>query len=186
MVGVDTSLSDNIQLGLFGNYGDIDLQQYSGAYTGSRFLDALRIWWRRHGQLLGRQFLSSRPFGATAFSGDNKRQIKLGTVLDETYTATKDTTSYVGALRAGAPLAWGGLIIEPQATAIWNHNQDSSYTESGRFRALALKLHAFSDNFLETTLGAKFAWPIKQGKATCWFPISKWLGWLIGTPITAA
>ena len=116
-------------------------------------------------------------FGATEFSGDNKRRVKLGTVLDETYTATKATTSYVGALRAGAPIAWGGLIIEPQATAIWNHNQDSSYTESGRFRALALKLHAFSDHFLETTLGAKFAWPIKQGQGKLLVPNFK-VAWL--------
>ena len=69
------------------------------------------------------------------------------------------------------------MIIEPQATAIWNHNQDSSYTESGRFRALALKLHAFSDHFLETTLGAKFAWPIKQGQGKLLVPNFK-VAWL--------
>ena len=177
VVGVDTSLSDNIQLGLFGNYGNINLQQYSGLYTGSGSWNpsgfgggVMASYWEDNFYLQG-------LFGATAFSGDNKRRVKLGTVLDETYTATKATTSYVGALRAGAPIAWGGLIIEPQATAIWNHNQDASYTESGRFRALALKLHAFSDHFLETTLGAKFAWPIKQGNRNLLVPNFK-VAWL--------
>ena len=177
VIGVDTSLSDNIQLGLFGNYGNINLQQYSGIYTGSGSWNpsgfgggVMASYWEDN-------FYFQGLFGATGFSGDNKRRIKLGTVLDETYTATKATTSYVGALRAGAPIAWGGLIIEPQATAIWNHNQDSSYTESGRFRALALKLHAFSDHFLETTLGAKVAWPIKQGQRNLLVPNFK-VAWL--------
>ena len=34
VVGVDTSLSDNIQLGIFGNYGDINLTHFSSRYTG--------------------------------------------------------------------------------------------------------------------------------------------------------
>lgn len=177
VVGVDTSIFDNLQVGLFGNYGNINLQQYAGVNTGSGSWTpsgfgggVMASYWEDNFYLQG-------LFGATGFSGDNKRRVKLGTVLDETYTATKATTSYVGALRAGAPFAWGGLIIEPQATAIWNHNQDSSYTESGRFRALALKLNAYTDQFLETTLGAKFAWPIKQGQRNLLVPNFK-VAWL--------
>ena len=177
VVGVDTSLTDNIQLGIFGNYGDIDLKQYSGLYTGSGSWKpsgfgggVMASYWENN-------FYVQGLFGATAFTGENKRQIKLGSVLNETYTATKSTTSYVGALRVGAPLTWGGLIVEPQATAIWNHNQDDSYTESGKYRALALKLHSFSDHFLETTLGAKVAWPIKQGNRNLLVPNLK-VAWL--------
>ena len=177
VVGVDTSVSDNIQLGIFGNYGDINLQQYSGLYTGSGSWKpsgfgggVMASYWEDN-------FYVQGLFGATAFSGENKRQVKLGSALNETYTATKSTTSYVGALRVGAPLAWGNLIVEPQATAIWNNNQDDSYTESGKYRALALKLHSFSDNFLETTLGAKLAWPIKQGNRNLLVPNFK-VAWL--------
>jgi hypothetical protein len=177
VVGVDTSLTENIQLGIFGNYGDIDLKQYSGLYTGSGSWKpsgfgggVMASYWENN-------FYVQGLFGATALTGENKRQIKLGSVLNETYTATKSTTSYVGALRVGAPLAWGGLIVEPQATAIWNHNQDDSYTESGKYRALALKLHSFSDHFLETTLGAKVAWPIKQGNRNLLVPNLK-VAWL--------
>ena len=177
VVGVDTSIFDNLQVGIFGNYGNINLQQYAGVNTGGGSWTpsgfgggVMASYWEEN-------FYVQGLFGATAFSGDNKRRVILGNVLDETYTATKATTSYVGALRVGAPIAWGGLILEPQATAIWNHNQDSSYTESGRFRALALKLNAYTDQFLETTLGAKFAWPIKQGQRNLLVPNFK-VAWL--------
>ena len=108
---------------------------------------------------------------------DNKRQVKVGRIINETYTATKDTTSYVGALRVGAPLTWGSLIFEPQATAIWNGNEDASYKESGRYRAFALKVNSYSDNFLETTVGAKLAWPIKQENGNLLVPNLK-VAWL--------
>ena len=107
-----------------------------------------------HGELLGRQLLRARCLWCHA--GQSRHR--------ETYTATKDTTSYMGTVRVGAPFAWGGLILEPQATAIWNGNEDASYTESGKYRAFALKLNSYSDNFLRTALGAKLAWPIKQGE----------------------
>ena len=47
-------------------------------------------------------FYVQGAFGATAFSGDNKRQVKIGTIVNETYTA-KNTTSYMGTVRVGAP-----------------------------------------------------------------------------------
>ena len=177
VVGVDTSVSENIQLGIFGNYGTIDLQQFATSDTG---------WgsWTPNGYGGGvmasywdDNFYLQGAFGVTAFSGDNKRQVKVAGVLDEIYTATKDTTSYMGTLRVGAPFAWGGLILEPQATAIWNGNEDASYTESGRYRAFALKLNSYSDNFLRTALGAKLAWPIKQGERKLFVPNIK-LAWL--------
>ena len=177
VVGVDTSVSENVQLGIFGNYGTIDLQQFATSDTG---------WgsWTPNGYGGGvmasywdDNFYLQGAFGITAFSGDNKRQVKVAGILDEVYTATKDTTSYMGTLRVGAPFSWGGLILEPQATAIWNGNEDASYTESGRYRAFALKLNSYSDNFLRTALGAKLAWPIKQGDRNLLVPNIK-LAWL--------
>ena len=177
VVGVDTSLSENIQLGIFGNYGDINLTQFAGASTGGGSWNpsgfgggVMASYWEDN-------FYVQGLFGATSFSGDNKRQVKVGNILNETYTATKDTTSYVGALRVGAPLTWGSLILEPQATAIWNGNEDASYKESGRYRAFALKVDSYSDNFLETTVGAKLAWPIKQGSRNLLVPNLK-VAWL--------
>ena len=177
VVGVDTSVSDNIQLGIFGNYGNINLQQFATSDTGGGS-------WTPNGYGGGvmasywdDNFYVQGAFGVTAFSGDNKRQVKVTGVLDETYTATKETTSYMGTVRVGAPFAWGGLILEPQATAIWNGNEDASYTESGKYRAFAIKLNSYSDNFLRTALGAKLAWPIKQGERKLIVPNIK-IAWL--------
>jgi hypothetical protein len=177
VVGVDTSVSDNLQLGIFGNYGNINLQQFATSDTGGGS-------WTPNGYGGGvmasywdDNFYVQGAFGVTAFSGDNKRQVKVAGVLDETYTATKETTSYMGTVRVGAPFAWGGLILEPQATAIWNGNEDASYTESGKYRAFAIKLNSYSDNFLRTALGAKLAWPIKQGESKLIVPNIK-VAWL--------
>jgi hypothetical protein len=170
-------VSDNIQLGIFGNYGNINLQQFATSDTGGGS-------WTPNGYGGGvmasywdDNFYVQGAFGVTAFSGDNKRQVKVTGVLDETYTATKETTSYMGTVRVGAPFAWGGLILEPQATAIWNGNEDASYTESGKYRAFAIKLNSYSDNFLRTALGAKLAWPIKQGERKLIVPNIK-IAWL--------
>ena len=177
VVGIDTSLTENIQLGVFGNYGSINLTQFAGDSTGGGSWNPSGFGGGLMASYWDDNFYVQGLFGATAFSGDNKRQVKAGTIINETYTATKDTTSYVGALRVGAPLTWGSVILEPQATAIWNHNQDASYTESGRYRAFALKVNSYSDNFLETTLGAKLAWPIKQGDRNLLVPNLK-VAWL--------
>jgi hypothetical protein len=177
VVGVDTSVTENIQLGIFGNYGNINLQQFATSDTGGGS-------WTPNGYGGGvmasywdNNFYMQGAFGITAFSGDNKRQVKVAGVLDETYTATKDTTSYMGTVRVGAPFTWGSLILEPQATAIWNGNEDSSYTESGRYKAFALKLNSYSDNFIRTALGAKLSWPIKQGDRKLLVPNIK-VAWL--------
>ena len=177
VVGVDTSVSDNIQLGIFGNYGNINLQQFATSDTGGGS-------WTPNGYGGGvmasywdDNFYVQGAFGVTAFSGDNKRQVKVAGVLDETYTATKETTSYMGTVRVGAPFAWGGLILEPQATAIWNGNEDAFYTESGKYRAFAIKLNSYSDNFLRTALGAKLAWPIKPSNRQLVVPNIK-VAWL--------
>ena len=177
VVGVDTSVTENIQLGIFGNYGNINLQQFATSDTGGGS-------WTPNGYGGGvmasywdNNFYMQGAFGITAFSRDNKRQVKVAGVLDETYTATKDTTSYMGTVRVGAPFTWGSLILEPQATAIWNGNEDSSYTESGRYKAFALKLNSYSDNFIRTALGAKLSWPIKQGDRKLLVPNIK-VAWL--------
>ena len=177
VVGVDTSLFDNIQLGIFGNYGDINLTHFSSRYTGGGSWNPSGFGGGVMASYWADNFYVQGAFGATAFSGENKRQAKLGNIINETYTATKDTTSYMGTLRVGAPFTWGSLILEPQATAIWNGNDDASYTESGRYRALALKVKSYSDNFLRTTLGAKLAWPIKQGDRNLFVPNLK-VAWL--------
>ena len=52
VVGVDTSATDNIQLGIFGNYGNINLTQFATRHRWW-FLESQRLRRRCHGQLLG-------------------------------------------------------------------------------------------------------------------------------------
>ena len=160
VVGVDAPIADKVQLGVFGHYGSISLNQFAGEYTGNGSWNPSGWGGGLSASYVDKSFYVQGLFGATAFSGENKRQVLLSGVVDETYTATKKTTSYVGAVRVGAPLIWGSAIVEPQLTATWNGNNDSAYTESGRYDSLALKLDSYSDNFLRTALGSKFAWPI--------------------------
>ena len=177
VVGVDTSLTDNIQLGFFGNYGNINLTQFAGRDTGGGSWNPNGYGGGVMASYWSDNFYVQGAFGATAFSGDNKRQLKIGTIVNETYTGSKYTSSYMGTVRVGAPFVWGGVILEPQATAIWNHNQDASYTETGRYQAFALKVNSYTDNFLQTAIGTKLAWPIKQGERNLIVPNIK-VAWL--------
>ena len=177
VVGIDTSLTDNIQLGFFGNYGNINLTQFAGRDTGGGSWNPNGYGGGVMASYWADNFYVQGAFGATAFSGDNKRQVKIGTIVNETYTGSKYTTSYMGTVRVGAPFAWGGVVLEPQATAIWNHNQDASYTETGRYQAFALKINSYTDNFLQTAIGTKLAWPIKQGERNLIVPNIK-VAWL--------
>ena len=160
VVGVDAPVADKLQLGVFGHYGSISLNQFAGEYTGNGSWNPSGWGGGLSASYVDQGFYVQGLFGATAFSGENKRQVSISGVIDEMYTATKSTTSFVGAVRLGAPLMWGNAIVEPQLTATWNGNNDSAYTESGRYDSLALKLDSYSDNFLRTALGSKFAWPI--------------------------
>ena len=160
VVGVDAPVADRIQVGVFGHYGSISLNQFAGEYTGNGSWNPSGWGGGLSASYVGEGFYVQGLFGATSFSGENKRQVLIKGLINETYTATKNTTSYVGAVRVGAPITWGSAVVEPQLTATWNSNNDSEYTESGRYDALALKLNSYSDQFLRTALGTKFAWPI--------------------------
>ena len=160
VVGVDAPVADKVQVGVFGHYGSISLNHFAGEFTGNGSWNPSGWGGGLTASYVDKGFYVQGLFGATSFSGENKRQVLLGGVIDETYTATKNTTSYVGAVRVGAPVLWGGVIVDPQLTATWNGNNDASYTESGRYDALALKVKSYSDHFLQTALGSKFSWPI--------------------------
>ena len=177
VVGVDAPISDKVQFGVFGHYGSISLNQFAGEYTGNGSWNPSGWGGGLSASYVDQGFYIQGLFGATAFSGKNKRQVFLAGVIDETYTATKNTTSYVGAVRVGAPLMWGNAIVEPQLTATWNGNDDSAYRESGRYEEFELKLDPYSDNFLRTALGSKFAWPISYNNGNLLTPSVR-IAWL--------
>lgn len=172
VVGVDTSLRKDLQIGAFINNGFIDLQEFSGVYSGGGSWTptgwgggVMASYWKPN-------FYVQGLFGATAFNGTHTRRVNIPGVFTTNYNAEKSTTSYVGAIRIGTPMQSGRLIWEPQLTATWNGNQDASYRETSgaEVKAFGLKVNSYSDNFLQTLLGIKLAWPIKQGRRAMWTP----------------
>lgn len=179
VIGIDTSLSKNFQIGAFGNYGSINLQQFPGSYAaGGSWTPTgwgggvMASYWKPNFYLQG-------LFGATSFTGTNLRNVYIPEVFATTYAAEKSTLSYVGSIRIGSPQQAGSLIWEPQFTATWNHNQDAAYTETqgDELRAFGLKVNDYNDHFIQTALAMRLAWPIKHGTQGLWTPNLR-VGWL--------
>ena len=178
VLGVDVSLGSNVQIGVFGNYGDVNLYQYSGE-TGSGSWNPsgwgggiTADWWSDN-------FYVQGLISASNFSGNQSRSIVAinETLGNQTARADKNVTSYAYALRLGAPFQSGNLLLEPQFTAAWTQNQESGFTENGAGQ-LNLRYGSRTTNFVQTELGMKLALPIKSGERGEWVPNLRlaWLG----------
>lgn len=164
--GVDVALSETFQIGAFANYGDVNLQHRSGDIGGGS--------WNPEGwgggltaQYSARNFYVQGLLGASEFSGEQSRNIlqineQFG---GNTARGDKTVTSYLGALRLGAPFKTGGVVLEPQAQALWTHNREHGFSEtSGSEKNLRLKYKDRTTNFMETELGMKLSVPIRTGE----------------------
>ena len=164
--GVDVALSETFQIGAFANYGDVNVQHRSGDTGGGS--------WNPEGwgggltaQYSARNFYVQGLLGASEFSGEQSRNIlqineQFG---GNTARGDKTVTSYLGALRLGAPFKTGGVVLEPQAQALWTHNREHGFSEtSGSAKNLRLKYKDRTTNFMETELGMKLSVPIRTGE----------------------
>ena len=120
-----------------------------------------------NGAIFGTELLCSGPVGASEFSGEQSRNILQ--INDQfggnTARGDKTVTSYLGALRLGAPFKTGGVVLEPQAQALWTHNREHGFSEtSGSEKNLRLKYKDRTTNFMETELGMKLSVPIRTGE----------------------
>ena len=71
----------------------------------------------------------------------------------------------------GAPFKVGGVVLEPQAQAVWTQNREDGFSEtSGTERNLRLKYKDRTTNFLETELGLKLSMPIRTGDRSLLVP----------------
>jgi hypothetical protein len=164
--GVDVALSESFQIGAFANYGDVNVQHRSGDTGGGS--------WNPEGwgggltaQYSARNFYVQGLLGASEFSGEQSRNILQ--INDQfggnTVRGDKTVTSYLGALRLGAPFKTGGVVLEPQAQALWTHNREHGFSEtSGSEKNLRLKYKNRTTNFMETELGMKLSVPIRTGE----------------------
>ena len=176
-LGADFSLSDSFQLGAYVNYGDVTAVQHGSTGGGSWSPDGwggglTADYWTDN-------FYVQAVFGASGFSATQNRGIR--EIAEDwggdTATAQKSATSYLGALRFGAPFQAGSLLLEPQLTGIWTQNQENGFSESGVEKDLKLKYQSRTTNYFQTGLGFKTAWPIASGDRAQWVPSIK-LAWL--------
>ena len=104
--------------------------------------------------------------GASEFSGDQSRNILQITsdLGGNTAKGDKCVTSYLGALRVGAPFKTGGVVLEPQGQVVWTRNHEQGFSETrGTEKNLRLKYKSRTTNFAETELGMKLSVPIRTG-----------------------
>ena len=164
--GVDVALSDTFQIGAYANYGDLDVHHRSGDTGGGS--------WNPEGwgggltaQYSTRNFYVQGLLGASEFSGDQSRNILQITsdLGGNTAKGDKSVTSYLGALRVGAPFKTGGVVLEPQGQVVWTRNHEQGFSETrGTEKNLRLKYKSRTTNFAETELGMKLSVPVRTGE----------------------
>jgi len=172
--GVDYAFSDNFKIGGFGNWGSVSVT-YLGLAGGN---------WNPQGWGGGltanyteENFYAQALLSATSFSGTHNRYLlSIGNFEGRTATATKTTTSYLGALRIGSPQQWGKAVIEPQLTGSWVHNEDHAWEETGG-GVFNLRYRDYSDNFLQTLAAIKLSLPIHSGERALFNPFVR-IGWI--------
>ena len=170
--GVDVALSESFQIGAYANYGDLNVHQHSGETGGGS--------WNPEGwgggltaQYSTRHFYVQGLLGASEFSGEQSRNIlQINNDLGgNTAKGDKSVTSYVGALRIGAPFKTGGVVLEPQGQVVWTRNHEQGFSEShGTEKNLRLKYKSRTTNFAETELGMKLSVPIRTGERALLVP----------------
>ncbi|WP_136987737.1 autotransporter domain-containing protein [Synechococcus sp. UW69] len=170
--GVDVALSESFQIGAYANYGDVNVHQHSGDTGGGS--------WNPEGwgggitaQYSTRHFYVQGLLGASEFSGEQSRNIlQINNDLGgNTAKGDKSVTSYLGALRIGAPFKTGGVVLEPQGQVVWTRNHEQGFSEtSGTEQNLRLKYKSRTTNFAETELGMKLSVPIRTGERALLVP----------------
>ncbi|AII46334.1 hypothetical protein KR49_07725 [Synechococcus sp. KORDI-49] len=164
--GVDVALSESFQIGAYANYGDLNVQHRSGDTGGGS--------WSPEGwgggitaEYSTRHFYVQGLLGASEFTGEQSRNIvQINNDLGgNTARGDKSVTSYLGALRIGAPFKTGGVLLEPQGQVVWTRNYEQRFSEShGSDKNLRLKYKSRTTNFAETELGMKLSVPIRIGE----------------------
>ena len=178
MLGVDLSITPSFQVGVFANYGDVYVNQYSGDTGGGGWSSdgwggGIRAdWWTDN-------FYVQGLFAVSGFEGSQSRNILRITddIGAETARGDRSATSFATALRLGAPFQAGAVLLEPQLTAAWTRNQENGFTESGAGN-MNLRYGDRTTNFLQTELGLKLSLPINSGDTGQWVPNLRvaWLG----------
>ena len=173
-LGVDNALSDTFRIGAFGNLGNVSMNHINrggGDWNSNGWGGGLTATYAQD------NFYAQGLLGASAFSGTHRRYLlPVGSYQGSTAKGTKESTSYVGALRVGSPQQLGSVVLEPQLTGTWNHNQDHPWSESGG-DFFNIHYKSYSDNFLQTLLAVKVSLPVNSGDRALFNPFIR-AGWI--------
>ena len=173
-LGVDYALSDTFRIGAFGNWGNVSVNHINrggGNWNSNGWGGGLTATYAQD------NFYAQGLLGASAFSGTHRRYLlSVGNYGGGTAKGTQESTSYVGALRVGSPQQLGSVVLEPQLTGTWNHNQDHPWSESGG-DFFNIHYKSYSDNFLQTLLAVKVSLPVNSGDRALFNPFVR-VGWI--------
>ena len=169
---MDVALSESFQIGVYANYGNLNVQHRSGD-TGGGSWNPVGWGGGLTAQYSTRNFYVQGLLGAGEFSGEQSCNIL--DVTDElggnTAKGDKTVTSYLVALRLGAPFKTSGVVLEPQGQVLWSQNNEHGFAENhGTEKNLRLDYKNRITNFVETQLGMKLSLPIRTGERALLVP----------------
>ena len=175
MLGANYRVSDSFCLGGFASNSYLNVNQDSSSLVGSGSWNATGWGGGIAGTYRADKYYFQGMFGASTFSGDQKRRVysTAGLINEDlssnTLTGDKNVTSYVTALKFGAPITSGEFIIEPQIQAAWIHNNENAFSESGS-DIRRINYSARATDFFQAEVGAKVIYPMALSKNTSLIP----------------
>ena len=188
MLGANYRVSDSFCLGGFASNSYLNVNQDSSPLVGSGSWDATGWGGGLAATYRAEKYYFQGMFGASNFSGDQKRRV-YGTaglinedLTSNTLTGDKNVTSYVTALKFGAPITSGEFIIEPQIQAAWIHNNENAFSESGS-DIRRINYSARATDFFQGELGAKVIYPLALSKNTRLIPNLR-VAWINNTRLS--
>ena len=166
VLGVDVDLSEEVRVGLYGNYSSADADHNRGSWSPDGWGGGITAdWWSE-------SFYVQGLVGGNSFSGTHSRDAN-----GSTYTGDRSGQSWNAALRLGAPIDAGGLYLEPQAQVSWMGVALDRFSEGNNDRDQRLTYSSRNADFLGTQLALKLATPIRSGERSLWMPSLR-LGWI--------
>ena len=175
MLGANYRINNSFCVGGFASNSYLNVNQDSSSLVGSGSWDATGWGGGLAATYQADKHYIQGMFGASSFSGDQKRRVYATAGLinedlsSKTLTGDKNVTSYVTALKFGAPIASGDFIIEPQIQAAWIHNNENSFSESGS-DIRRINYSGRSTDFFQGEVGAKVTYPMALSKNTSLIP----------------
>ncbi|MBF0448670.1 MAG: autotransporter domain-containing protein [Magnetococcales bacterium] len=159
VAGIDGSLNPDTRIGASLAYAKAEVD---GDGTGAVEVDSGIVQLSLYGTHLMSDFYID---GMVAFSlGDNDS--KRVDILNDTITASYNSSVSTAKLGVGMPLDQGDWVITPQADVQVTHSRVDGYTETGSTGGLNLTVDAYRKTSAKLEVGGRVSTAIKSGSGT--------------------